>query len=85
MRIGRPSAEIPSIPSSSGRWSGTRSITMVIRIRPADSAESTSPQPCSPNVSSATVGPRMKIAPEWMALRAQKAITTTHSQVVCQK
>ena len=83
--IGSPSAAMPSMPNSSGRCSGTRSSTTVISSSPADSADSTRPQPCSPIVSFATAGPRVKMAPMWMALRKPNASTTTHSQVVRRK
>ena len=73
------------MPRSRGRWSGTRSITIVISNSPTDSADSTRPQPCSPMVSLATAGPRVNSAPIWMALRKPNASTTTHSQVTLRK
>ncbi len=68
-------------PSRAAPGAGRR----VIASRPADSAESTNPQPCSPIVSFATAGPSVKMAPMWMALRKPNASTTTHSQRALRK
>ena len=72
---------MPSIPASSGRRRWTRVSTSVIARTPTASADSARPQPRSPIVSLATLGPRVNQAPAWMALRAPKASTITHSHV----